>query len=135
AGTLAIGAVGRAQSATVSEAPSPEPARPQAAVPVAIPLAELATEAESASTRLREMQADLSSDRTSEEAAEELPVLIREIDARRRDSAKIVAQRPSLETLDNLEEDWRPFRRNLAAWARDLMTRVSQLERQTGPLH
>src|SRR5437764_2594846 len=41
AGTLAIGAVARAQSA----------------VPVAIPLAEVATEAESASTRLREMQA------------------------------------------------------------------------------
>jgi potassium-dependent mechanosensitive channel len=134
AGTLAIGAVGRAQSATVSEAPSPEPARPQAAVPVAIPLAEVATEAESASTRLREMQADLSSDRTTEAASEELPVLTREIDARRRDSTKIVAQRPALDMLDNLEADWRPLRRNLAGWTRDLMTRVSRLESQIAQL-
>ena len=134
AATLAIGAVAQAQSATVSEVPSPEPARPQAAVPAAIPLAEVATEAESASTRLREMQSDLSSDRTTEAAAEELPVLTREIDAQRRDSANIIAQRPSLEMLDNLEADWHPLRRNLAGWTRDLTSRVSQLEKQIAQL-
>jgi Mechanosensitive ion channel len=134
AGTLAIGAVAQAQSATVSEPPSPEPARPQAAVPAAIPLAEAATEAESASTRLREMQADLSSDRTTEAATEELPVLTREIDAQRRDSANIIAQRPSFEMLDNLEADWHPLRRNLAGWTRDLTSRVSQLEKQIAQL-
>jgi small-conductance mechanosensitive channel len=134
--TLTIGAVAHAQPAKVS-APAgvtnPAPAPTETAVPNAIPLAEVATEAESVSARLREMQADLSSGRTRE-AAEKLPALTREIDLQRGDSANIIAQRPSLEMLDNLETDWHPLRRNLAGWTRDLTTRVSQLEKQIAQL-
>jgi potassium-dependent mechanosensitive channel len=130
---LTIGVAAHAQSVPISppaSATKPGSAPQEPAGPSTIPLGEVAAEAESVSTRLRDLQADLSSDRTADEVAEQLPALAREIEARRRESAKIIAQKPALEMLDNLEADWRPLRRILAGWTRTLTSHVSRLERQ-----
>ncbi|HET8564059.1 MAG TPA: hypothetical protein VFM35_09325, partial [Candidatus Binatia bacterium] len=112
----------------------PATAPPSAATPVPIPLAEIVTDAESASARVQDMQSELSSDRTTEAIAEQLPALTREIDARLRESWKIIAQRPSIEMLANIEAGLRRHRRNLSGWMRALTSRVSQIESEIGEL-
>jgi hypothetical protein len=73
-------------------------------------------------------------DPIAEEVAEQLPVLTREIDARLRETRKIVAQRASLEILVGLESEWRRLRRNLSGWTRDLTNRATWLEHQIAEL-
>jgi len=128
-----IGAGVHAQTAPTTPPPStakPAPDQPSANEPARIPLAEVAPEAEAVSGRLRDMLAELSSDPTTEEVAQQLPVLTREIDARLRESRKIVAQRPPTEILAGIEAEWRRLRRNLSTWTRDLTTRATRLERE-----
>jgi len=110
------------------------PAAPTVAEPAPIPLPEVATDAEAASARLRDILAELSPDPIAEEVAEQLPVLTREIDARLRETRKIVAQRASLEILVGLESEWRRLRRNLSGWTRDLTNRATWLEHQIAEL-
>jgi potassium efflux system protein len=90
----------------------------------------VAANAESASARVREMQDELSADRAVEAVAEQLPPLAREIDARLRETRKIVAQRPSIEMLDGLEAGWWRVGRSLYGWMWDLTRRVTKLEEQ-----
>jgi potassium-dependent mechanosensitive channel len=111
-----------------------EPAAPTVAEPAPIPLPEVATDAEAASARLRDILAELSPDPIAEEVAEQLPVLTREIDTRFRETRKIVAQRASLEILIGLEAEWRRLRRNLSGWTRDLTNRATWLEHQIAEL-
>jgi len=128
-----IGAGVHAQTAPTTPPPStakPAPDQPSANEPARIPLAEVAPEAEAVSGRLRDMLAELSPDPTTEEVAQQLPVLTREIDARLRESRKIVAQRPPTEILAGIEAEWRRLRRNLSTWTRDLTTRATRLERE-----
>ena len=68
------------------------PGPSSATKPVPIPLAEVATDAEAASARLRDMLDELSPEPITEEVAQQLPVRTREIDARLRESRKIVAR-------------------------------------------
>jgi hypothetical protein len=99
-----------------------------------IPLAEVTTQIESVSGRLRDLKAELSSDPIMETVAAQLPLLTREIDARLGETRKLVAQRPSLEMLARLEADWRRLRAGLSDWARDLTGRVTRLDREIGQL-
>jgi potassium efflux system protein len=138
AAAIAATGVAHAQPEPASPAAStasPETTPPNVAAPAAIPLAEMAPQAESAFARLRDLQAELSSDRITEEVAKQLPALTREIDARLRESRKILAQRPSLEILESLERDWRRLRNHLANWTRDLTSRATQLERDMAELN
>ena len=133
---LLMGAVAHAQPAPTAP-PTAETSGappPGAATPAPIPLAEIATDAESATARVRDMQSELSSDRTTEIIAEQLPALTREIDARLRENWKIIAQRPSIEMLANIEAGLRRHRRNLSGWMRALTSRVSQVEGETAEL-
>jgi potassium-dependent mechanosensitive channel len=130
-------ALALAQTASVSSNVSPvSPAitsRPPSS-PMPIPVSEVATEAESALTRMRDLKADLSSDQTMEIVAQQLPVLTRDLDARLSESQKIVAQKPSIEMLSSLEADWLPLQRNMGDWARYLTSRISRLERAMAQL-
>lgn len=130
-------ALALAQTASVSSNVSPvSPAitsRPPSS-PMPIPVSEVATEAESALTRMRDLKADLSSDQTTELVAQQLPVLTRDLDARLSESQKIVAQKPSIEMLSSLEADWLPLQRNMGDWARYLTSRISRLERAMAQL-
>jgi potassium efflux system protein len=110
------------------------PPSPKVEEPAPIPLAEVATDAETVSARLRDMLAELSPDPITEEIAEQLPVLTREIDARLRESRRIIAQRPSVEILVGIDAEWRRLRRNLSAWIEDLTNRATHLEREIAGL-
>jgi len=76
------------------------------------------------------MLGEPSPDPTTEEVAQQFPVLTREIDARLRESRKIVAQRSPAEILAGIEAEWRRLRRNLSTWTRDLTNRATRLERE-----
>jgi potassium-dependent mechanosensitive channel len=110
------------------------PASPKVEEPEPIPLAEVATEAEVASTRLRELLTELSPDPITDEIAEQLPLLTRDIDARLRESRKIMAQRPSVEILVDIETEARRLRRNLSGWPHYLKNRATHLEREMAQL-
>ena len=130
-----IGGSAHAQAASPSTVPAENSATASATAERApIPLAEVATEAEEASARVRDIQTELSSDRTTNVAAQQLPVITREIDGRLRETRKIVAQKPSLEILAGLESEWRRVRNNLSDWTRELTRRVTQLERDRAQL-
>src|ERR1700752_4101114 len=80
----------------------------------AIPLSDVATEAESVTATLREIQSDLSFDRSTDAIAQQLPDLTKEIDDRLRESRKIIVQSPSIEMLRSLEGEWQRLRRELS---------------------
>jgi len=96
--------------------------------PAAIPLPEIATEAEAALARVRGRIAEVPDNRTMPAVVQQVPLLTREIDGRLRQTRRILAQRPSIQTLSYLESEWRPLRRNLAAWNQQLTGYLSRLE-------
>jgi potassium-dependent mechanosensitive channel len=106
----------------------------EAVVPPPIPLVEIATEAEAAVARVRELVAELSADPTMPAVMEQLPLLTREIDARLRQTRRILAQGASIETLGDLEREWRPLQRNLVRWQRQLTTYLGRHEREIAEL-
>lgn len=102
--------------------------------PTPIPLAEVVTQAEATSISLRDIEASLASDQITITVAEQLPVLIREIDARSSENAEIFNSNPSLETLRSLATSWQKLGDNLPAWERSLTTRATQLGREIARL-
>src|SRR5262245_57643769 len=99
-----------ANVARSQETPTPSlsqnPPPSSAPAPTPIPLAEVVTQAESASGSLRDIDAQLTSDQISTTVEKELPLLTREIDARVEESSKILTTHPSLDTLRELEASW-----------------------------
>jgi small-conductance mechanosensitive channel len=94
-----------------------------------VPLAELSVQAEAASTSLRQIAAAAAADDTIALIERELPALTREIDARARETTRIVARLPSLELLRSLERSWQSARAPLAGWSTELEERVEILDR------
>ncbi len=114
-----------AESSNEKPAASARPVRP-----VAIPLSELAVQAEAASANLHQIEAALAGDDTISGITAELPGVTREIDARQRESARIVAQRPSLDLLRSLEQGWQTLNATLATWMRELDEEGVRLDRE-----
>jgi hypothetical protein len=137
-GVLAVILVGalaeRGQAAITS--PSVAGTDSATAVPsaAAIPLPEIAREAEAALARVRERIDEAPDSRTMPAVVQQFPLLTREIDARLRQTRRILAQRPSIQTLSYLESEWRPLRRNLAVWNRQLTGYLSRLESEIAEL-
>lgn len=104
------------------------------AAPAPLPLVELFSESEATAGSLRDIRGDLSSDRSTETVAQQLPKISRQIDARLRESRKIVAQTPSIEMLRGLEGEWRRLRRELFGLNKDLGGRVYELDRYIAQL-
>jgi potassium-dependent mechanosensitive channel len=100
----------------------------------AIPLPEIATEAEAALARVRERIAEAPDSRTMPEVVQQFPLLTREIDARLRQTRRILAQRPSIQTLSYLQSEWRPLRRNLSTWNQQLTGYLGRLEGEMAQL-
>jgi hypothetical protein len=97
--------------------------------PTPIPLTDVASEADSVMSALRDIQTDLSSEGNTQAVARQLPRLTREIDGRLRESRKILGQSPSIETLVGLDGEWLRLRRELAELNAALTGRVHDLER------
>jgi potassium efflux system protein len=133
AAPLAMADIAHGQPNLVSPSSSTEDSaspQPDAPAPAAIPLVEVAADAESASARVRDLQMALAADHTAETVAEQLPGMTREINARLREHRQILAQRPSIEILANLEAGWWRLGRNLYSWTWDLTRRATKLEEQ-----
>jgi small-conductance mechanosensitive channel len=116
------------QPATADQKAKPATAEaPPSAAPVA--LADIAAHAESAAADLREIEESLAEDETVEAIAQALPPFLRENEARLREHARILAQRPSLDLLRALERSLQRERSQLGRWSRDINSRAENLER------
>ena len=120
-----------ATRAETEPAASTEVAAPS---PTPIPLVEAASRAEATASTLRYIESDLLPDGAPQGIAAELPALTREIDARIKESAKIMTQRPSLEVLRTLERGWQRLQARLDLGARDVAQRVAALDRNVDTL-
>jgi small-conductance mechanosensitive channel len=130
----ALVAVARAQETAAPPAASPASSAATSPTPAPsttpIPLAEVVAQAETVSANLRSIEADLATDQVTAGVDAELPVLIREIDARLDESQKILSSRPSLETLKNLDSEWKTVAHKLVVWKRDLTIRATGLDQE-----
>ncbi len=99
-----------------------------------IPLGEVASQSESASATMREIEANSEPDKISATIDRELPLLTTEVKALRADGSSIVTSNPSLDLLGTLETTWQAFHENLASWNRDLAKRSAELETELGRL-
>ena len=107
---------------------APAPTANAAPPPVAIPLAEVTVQAESATNSLHEINADTAADQLGTTITAELASVSRDVDMHLNESAKNLARNPSLETLRSLEVGWQTTRAKLADWTRDLSARAEHLE-------
>ena len=134
-GMLAVVSAEQSQAApSAPSAPAAEPAPTGTPNPTAIPLPEIATEAEASLGRVRDRMAEAPDSRTMPAVVQQFPTLTREIDARLRQTRRILAQRPSIQTLSYLDSEWRPLRRHLATWNRQLSGYLSRLEGEIAEL-
>jgi hypothetical protein len=100
----------------------------------AIPLGEVAAQAEAAFASLHSIEGNLSADQATATILQELPVLTRETSARQEESSRMLSSSPSLEMLRRLGSEWQGFRNELAEWKRSLTKRVTQLDEDQGRL-
>ena len=94
----------------------------------AIPLAEVAPQAEAAFANLQSIEGNLSADQATAAIQQELPALEQESSVRQEESSRMLGSSPSLETLRRLNGEWHGFREELADWKRSLKKRVTQLD-------
>jgi potassium-dependent mechanosensitive channel len=131
---LSFFCLGSPAAAQFTSLPSASPSPTAAATPTPageptpIPLAEVVPEAESASVTLRDIESDLTSSDATTAIGSDLPVLVREIDARETETQKILRSRPSLDTLQTLESEWQKLGVKLPQWSSDLTVRATQLQ-------
>jgi hypothetical protein len=100
----------------------------------AIPLAEVAAQAEAAFASLQALEGNLSADDATVAIQQDLPVLTRESSARLEESSKTLSTSPSLQTLRRLNREWQGVRDELADWKRSLLKRSTQLDEDGGRL-
>jgi small-conductance mechanosensitive channel len=134
---LVMGAVlllgGAARSVVLAQDQPAEAAKPAVAATAgtnaaAIPLAEVAAQAEAAFASLQSIGGNLSADETTAAIQQDLPVLTREASARLEESSKTLGSSPSLQTLSRLNREWQAVRDELADWKRSLTKRVTQVD-------
>jgi potassium efflux system protein len=94
----------------------------------AVPLAEVAAQAEAAFASLQSIEASLSSDRITTTIQQELPLLTQETNLRLEENSRLLTLNPSLEMLRRLDREWREIRDELAGWKRSLTKRVAQVD-------
>ena len=96
------------------------PATRPTTAPAEIDLSTLATQAGAVSINLRQMQADVGTDRVSPEVEGELPGLTAEIQGRFEETSSLLASNPSLQVLDEEDQDWQTIGHELERWSRAL---------------
>jgi potassium-dependent mechanosensitive channel len=94
----------------------------------AIPLADVAAQAEAVFAILQSIEGGLSAGQATVEIQQDLPALTRESSARLEESSKTLASNPSLETLRRSNGEWKGVRKELAEWKRTLTKRITQLD-------
>jgi small-conductance mechanosensitive channel len=97
--------------------------------PPPIPLAEVAGRVDATIDRVEALADDPAAPALAARLGDELPPLVRDIDARVAETARIVAADPSLEVLRAQERSWESLRGTLAGWRQELTASATQLER------
>jgi small-conductance mechanosensitive channel len=100
----------------------------------AIPLAEVAPQAEAAFASLQSIQANLAGDEATEEIQRDLAALTTESSTRLEEASKMLSSSPGLETLRRADREWQGVREELADWKGSLAKRITQLEEDRGRL-
>jgi chromosome segregation ATPase len=103
-------------------------------VPTPIPLSEIASQGESATEFLRNIETSLSTDRLTAAVEKRLPQLTSEIDLRATETSKLLASSLPLEFLHNLEVTLQRFRDELSTENHDLTERAKSLDDQIAQL-
>jgi potassium efflux system protein len=113
---------GAQQSPAAMSKPSPN--NP---VPTPIPLTEIASQAQSATESLREIEASLSTDRITTSIEKRLPHLREEIRLRAVESDKLLTASLPVESLQRMGVVFQIFRDELSTWNHDLTRRAKTL--------
>jgi small-conductance mechanosensitive channel len=121
-----IGATAAAATISPTTVASTQPAAPPPQAPFS--LADAATEGESASITLRNVNTQLTHASQQSDIEQEAPVLGREIDNRLAESASLLASNPSLQLLHQQEMDWTDIEHTLVDWKGVLQRRGDRLK-------
>jgi hypothetical protein len=97
-------------------------------VPTPIPLSEIASQGESASDSLRDIETSLSTDQLTATVEKRLPLLTNEIDLRAAELGKLLASSLPLEFLHYIEVTLQRFRDELSTENHDLTARAKILD-------
>src|SRR5262249_46708644 len=128
-----LAAGGRAQNQTPQTEQAPSNPSPQGTatpetLPTPIPISDVVTQAENATSTLKEILASVSSDPMTEAIDRDLPRLTNEINAWIEETAQRVKGSTSLGTIRGVESDWRSLTENLPEWEDSLNVRAKNLE-------
>ena len=121
---------------TEAEQASASPAKPSptAPPPTPIPLAEIASQAQSALESVHNIEDNLAGDRTAATVAKRLPQVKQEIDSETAENAKLVTISLPLDLLDRVALGWHAYNGTLSAWNHDLTGRAKTLDDQIARL-
>lgn len=109
------------------------PAEP-AAAPQSISIADIAVQAETALSRVRQIENKSRIDDLIETANDEIPAMTRDTAYRMREMRQQLARNPPLETIRALEGEWREIDLRVTSLTRELTRAVLQLDRDIGEL-
>jgi len=123
----AIAAAGPTTTVSVTTSPSTQPAAPPPPQ-AAFPLAEAATQGESATITLRGINSQINSGGELSDIEQQSPLLSDEINNRLAESPSILASHPSLQLLQQQENDWTEIEHTLADWKGVLQQRGDRLK-------
>src|SRR5262245_5737290 len=119
-----------AQAQNASPSPTPSPSVTPTATPTAVPLPDIVVTSDSASEGLREIQLELSSNKTVDNVTRELTATTKEIDAQELETRRILRPGVPLETLGEFETRWQKLADQLTASSRQLTDRATTLDRE-----
>src|SRR5262245_10259431 len=119
-----------AQAQNASPSPTPSPSVTPTATPTAVPLPDIVVTSDSASEGLREIQLELSSNKTVDNVTRELAATTKEIDALELETRRILRPGVPLETLGEFETRWQKLADQLTASSRQLTDRATALDRE-----
>jgi small-conductance mechanosensitive channel len=115
-------------------APAANAAPPEPAAPKAIAVTDIAVQAEAALAELRRFDNKARIEDLIETAGDELPALTREASLNGWEMRRLLTQNTALETIADLEQQWRDIELRATSITRDLTRGASQLDRDLADL-
>lgn len=104
------------------------------AIPQSISVADIVVQAETALSRVRQIENKIRIDDLIETANDAIPTMTRDASYRTREMRQQLTRNPSLETIRGLEDEWREIELRAAALTRELTRAALQLDRDIGEL-
>lgn len=112
-----------------AQAPKPPAAPAPAPKPMPVPVADIAVQAENALLQARQLENRPLVDALVDESSDELASLTRGVSVKSAEMRRSLMQGASLDTIRNLEKEWREMERRASALTRELTRSALQLDR------